>query len=394
MKITVVTDNLVHIKANIEKLVKRANKLQVEPPIVSYSEERLFYVGENKYISLTDIEIINPIIKLNDEWELAATIEKYEAGNMVNCIPSLSDRLPTDLRTKEINICDHCQTKRKRNKYIAVINENTSKLKIVGSTCVKDFLGHNAVRIIKYFANIIEICNDISSEYEYDGWKSDYSDYRQVSIAGVINATLAVLDVSEWVSSKNVDDQKLATYQEVTEQTFYYHKLKSKHRIEITAKHKELGKTILDRWFNKSENIDSTTCGDLDWKRHLLTMKGAIALDEMSLCVGLVYGETIAIAKELEAESKPNIFFGTVKQRENFELTVTYVKAFEDDYGTRKLVKGIDIQSGGIFVWWDSTCKDWYETGKTYNVKATVKQHDNNPKFGCQTIINRVVEIS
>lgn len=393
MKITVVTDNLVHIKANIEKLVKKANKLQVEPPIVSYSEERLFYVGENKYISLTDVEIINPVIKLNDEWELAATIEKYEAGNMVNCVPSLSDRLPTDLRTKEISICDHCQTKRKRNKYIVVVNENTNELKIVGSTCVKDFLGHDAEKTVRYFANIIEICNDISSEYEYDEWKSDYSDYHQVSIAEVINATLAVLDVSEWVSSKNVDDQKLATYQEVTEQTFYYHKLKPEHRIEITAKHKELGKTILDRWFNKSENIDSITCSDLDWKRHLLTKKGAIALNEMPLCVGLVYGETIAIAKELEAESKPTIFFGTIGKREIFDLTVTLVKAVDNGYGTTKLVKGIDNQSGGIFVWWDSTCKDWYETGKTYQVKATIKKHDNNPKFGSQTTINRVAKI-
>lgn len=392
MKITVVTDNLVHIKANIEKLVKRANKLQVAPPIVTYSEERLFYVGENKYLSLTDVEIINPVIKLNDEWELAATIERYEAGNMVNCVPSLSDRLPTDLRTKEINICDHCQTKRRRNKYIVVSNSNTNELKIVGSTCVKDFLGHDAVIIVKYLANIIKVCNDMT-EYEYDSWGTDYSNYHQVSITEVINATLAILDISEFVGSKSTGDYKIATYQEVIEQTFNYHKLKAEHRIEITAKHEELGRKIMDRWLNKSENIDSITCSDLDWKRHLLTTKGTIASFEMSLAVGLVYGETIAIAKELEAESKPTIFFGTEKKREQFELKITFVKAVENDYGTTKLVKGIDTQSGGIFVWWDSTCNDWYQTGETYKVKATVKKHDNNPRFGSQTTINRVALI-
>jgi len=78
-------------------------------------------------------------------WNVIATIEPSEIEGMT-IINGKIDEVG-DLKEYDLRWCDHCQKNRKRNKVI-VIDDKDGNRKVIGSTCVKDYLGIDASAIM------------------------------------------------------------------------------------------------------------------------------------------------------------------------------------------------------------------------------------------------------
>ena len=79
-------------------------------------------------------------------------------------------------------------------------------------------------------------------------------------------------------------------------------------------------------------------------------------------------------------------FVGQVKDRGTFDLTLTFRKGFETDFGVSFLNTLKDAQ-GNVFTYWGNSLND-VEENSTITVKATIKDHREYDGTK-QTVINR-----
>ena len=87
-----------------------------------------------------DVLILEGTAFRYDGWEFVASVEWMEGQPYVETLPGYDgEQIDRDSLTP--GWCDHCQTSRRRNK-VYVVESETGRIQ-VGSTCVKDYLGHD-----------------------------------------------------------------------------------------------------------------------------------------------------------------------------------------------------------------------------------------------------------
>ncbi len=102
---------------------------------------------------------------------------------------------------------------------------------------------------------------------------------------------------------------------------------------------------------------------------------------------GLAYrNKRLSWKRDKIADKHKSNFVGTLKQREDFTLTLTFRKGFDGDFGTSWLNSLKDAQ-GNVFTYWGASLLD-VEVNDTVTVKATVKEHKEYQGVN-QTVIQR-----
>lgn len=128
--------NLFRLKAALDKLVRKAEKLGVGS--ISY------VVGQAKDVEVDEVwtryfpvTVTGTTPRLSG-WTFVATLEHAgEAGNILRCVPGYT--VPVDFRSVA-PACDHCRVQRRRLDTFVVRNE-AGEHKQVGRNCVQDFVG-------------------------------------------------------------------------------------------------------------------------------------------------------------------------------------------------------------------------------------------------------------
>jgi len=168
--------NLDRAQEKIAKLAKRAAKLKVAAPSLTVVGSHIEYEcveemfgGEVQYswskvkpmptaswgrrptgavrtkhhVVLTGIRTV----KLGG-WTFLATLdhELGEDNTVIRMVPGNDGALPTEYRHRG-NYCDHCRRAQARKQTFVVRHED-GRLHQVGSTCIKDFLGNDAVKCL------------------------------------------------------------------------------------------------------------------------------------------------------------------------------------------------------------------------------------------------------
>lgn len=151
-----VTDaGLNYIKAQLEKIDKKAKRIGVDPLVLKIVSQRNEKVKDEKLkierirtVYTVKIEGKPPII---DGYEFIASIEHSSAGNIINISPVSSVKsLPADFRT-QTPVCDFCHTKRDRLNTFVLKKKETGSYITVGSSCLKNFLpGKDPRAILEY----------------------------------------------------------------------------------------------------------------------------------------------------------------------------------------------------------------------------------------------------
>ena len=405
--------NLEPLKAQIEKINRRAEKLGATPITLTVGE-RVEEVapganGIERALRLVKGMRIFWMVTLNGEaprlngWSFIATIQHAgEAGNIVATVPGIEREATAQYRNGE-PVCDHCNLNRKRIDTYIVRHED-GKTRQVGRNCLCDFLGgldpHNAALI----ASLMAKAGVTLSQYEdwdlLDGSRGYKESYE---ITGFLAVTAAVIRKYGWLSRTKAREEGR---NDSTADRVYEAMTDPSSTLTVDESDKEEAKLALD-WVR---DVVAARTEKSDYEHNLTVVCSYDAVDRR----GLGLAASVIRARQREEERKVweaeqatrnaanagSSYFGTPKKRDTFTLklerTTNITRAF--DGGLTILYRFRDAQ-GNVAVWFSTGgglvldkdgCSQPPVEGKTYEVKGTVKAHEDY-RGTKQTILNRCI---
>lgn len=375
-------------KLEAERLNRRAKRFGLPLLTVEVTEEEeRVEIGEgpvtlesfpNKtklYGTLVKVLVGGELPKLNG-WEFVARIDHDAGGNLLFTHPGAPE-VP-DEYWKVGTTCDHCETKRRRNDTYLLHHEN-GEWKHVGSSCLKDFLGHKlSGGWFSVYGDLADL-DETFKEYLGSGGCEPEYDLRTV-----LAYTSAYCKEYGWTSrTKARETDGCATadgvYQEVSgpkESSRDEHLNPDKSDFEEAEAALDWAKGVETNGSNYLKNIKVLA------ERGFLTYKGF----GLGCSIRAAWKRDTEVARE-KAEERESNYVGEVKKREEFTLTLVSLTEIEGYYGVTLLHNFMDPD--GNRVKWFASTRLGLEEGETVEVKATVKSHEEY-KGRKETLVNRV----
>lgn len=404
------------LEAKFAKLAKTAAKLKFPAPTFTVvgeeTEDETVWdtltlewraTGRVKVFKLVTVEGEAP--KLNG-WKLLGVIDHDSATGVVQVHTRDDFESPAEWRNRSLT-CDHCGADRKRNKVIAVDNED-GKVMLVGSSCIKDFLGHNSPDAV---ANWCELIFDLDSAMDDDDWE-DRSGGHYVptySPLHALAATVRAISVEGWVSAREAYNSPypVTATKDIVANIVHPNPLPVwkdwVRENPITAADEAEAEAVV-AWI-KAQEPKSEYMANLK----ALAEATSISTKHFGMWVSAVATYRKDQEREIERAlwkqqadaAKGSEFIAEPKTRLVVTGTVTMTREIPGDYGTRQMVKVL-TEDGNVVVWWasgvqhvldaEATITNGYSTtrelkqGDVITGKATVKEHDTYNK---QTVVNR-----
>jgi len=377
-------DALEYLAEKLTKLAKRANKLGMTAnlDIISFGEFSVDCKTKDgiKYQRhLIKLAFVGTTVKFNG-WEFIATISPLESGNLVNCVPGKT--YPVSLRDVTTNRCDHCNVNRQRNEVFIIFNEEENIYKVVGRTCIQDFLGHSPEKFLalaSWVDSLGELFTEASDSESFGGanrapmWPIE----SFLKTASVIIRRLGFTS-----KTKAYDAGTCSTYDEIM---FLLNPRNQAYAEKFARLHSLY-----------PEQIDSDkTEKSLEWVRgltdtsndYIYNLKTASELDYVThktagLLASLIpaYGRATEKEKENSLAKQSSNHMGEVGKRYGIlNLDVQSVKYFDNEWGTKTLVNMVD-KAGNRYTMWISgqavdALEQANENSAIVNITATVKEH-------------------
>ena len=393
----------------IEQITKRANKLGVEAPKLTVTDETETeeikkngkVTGVREYVYV----IVSGAAPKLGGWAFLATLQHEEAGTIVRRVPTtehgeteaLAHVVKLDGYRNAEPVCDHCGLDRNRKDTYVVYNDEARETKQVGRSCLKDFVGglspQKAASGLEWYFSILE---DAGS-YERDGFSGEIRVPVKYTIEEFLTHSALMIRTHGWTSRSAAGWDRQATadaaFQNMLDQI-------------NQEKDKQTGQPL---WIDPETQDEETAAktveylksldGESDFDHNLKVVASSKYIERRSAGIA-AYGvvayhkhieREIKIAKEQERRAeKLNEHFGEIKDRLELTLTVMSVKErYREGYGAADesvyYITTMEDPEGRVFKWFGSYELD---RGETYTGKWTVKKHDewNGTK---QTVINR-----
>jgi hypothetical protein len=384
--------NMEAFVTKMEKLNKKAIKLQF--PLISYNVLEVIIKVDEKTKNVDryhNIELNGEAPKLNG-WKFVARLEtiKGNKDNLVYVAPN--ENIPTIYRESG-SVCEHCNSKRYR-KYTYVLKHESGEFKQVGSSCLKDFLGHTDPQNYAKYLEWMEELSVLASEGEtIERGNLSIKDYKYELDYFVAYVAEYIKETGYFISKSNAEMQDRQSTSDSVWNEMLNTQLKTDQKVvkSISDDSIKLANEAI-QWaisLGENKNINdyqhnlylSCSANVVDWRS-----KGIVA----SLITAYQY-ETDKIKKKekIEKENENSQYFGEVGKREIFTLTVTKKRDVVSQFGVSTLHLFKD-ENGNIATWFSSNKE--FDEGERVTIKATVKEHKeyNGMK---QTILTRCIEV-
>jgi hypothetical protein len=308
--------------------------------------------------------------------------ELGEGMYLLNMVPG--EEIPDRFKIREeVNPfwCDHCQTIRRRKTTFIVANEETGEVLQVGSSCIRDFLGHTAPQqIAQYLQWLDEAGAGLDEDEDYGG--GGYGGPRAYDLETFLAYTVRSIGEFGWMSrGKARDTMEQATSDHVLEMISDA----GQDPEELQAARRRFRAAITDE-------DHAAAIAALEWSPTLwseesdygLNMEAALSGDTVSYTTaGLVASLIMAHQRELgrlrERELRAQIaadsyHLGTVGQREAIPAaTILSTQIFENEWGSTTLIKML-TDDGAQLAWWYGG-SDEYEEDDRYGGTCGIKKH-------------------
>ena len=395
------------LRDKVKKLNKRAVRLGLAEMTLTVvrteTVKRSTLSGLDCSVRINHVEVDGcpPCI---DGWVVAARIEFTEAGNLVHVAPNAGS-IDHAWKTAP-NRCDHCNTIRRRNDVIVIRNVDGREL-CVGRNCLADYIrSKDAEAMIEYadwLGNVERFISDADDDYR--GERVVFGE----SIETVLSAASICIRKLGWVSGREAyNGQKGSTKNDVSALLFA----------------PPAGSRAYRDWERWIEDCDLTVCDhDIDlaakalaWAKSLdpkeseylhnlkvLAQSEWIGADKFGYVVSMIPAYNKEVERETERAARAaraaakgeKGYIGEPKKRiKGIEATCVGVRSYEGSYGVGTCIRfehRIDDASYAVLTWFATGDKtEDYEVGEDYTFDATCKKHEDNPKYGKATLINRV----
>lgn len=414
--------NLDFLSKEIARINKRAARLGLAP--VSFTEiERETVETKPARNGQPATYVEKALIRIDGEtprvagYEFVATLEHDDAGTIIRRVPTFGgDEFDlASYRDATPSNCDHCGLDRRRKDTYVVRNAETGEAKQVGRTCLQDFTGVNDpekyARIAEWYRDLFELL-DGDLEDEGFGGGSGTSHYATLDLLAVTDKAIREYG---WVPKSKADWGQTATADWVERLAATRGPLDNDlKRILPDDAARTKAQAVLD-WVRSDEFAEKATTSDYLWNLGIACANDYAAFRRF----GLVCSAVSAYDREREyqirhaAQREQNSVkqhVGEVGKREVFELRLVRIIWIEDrynPYGGSKPLYIFQDADGNEVKWFASNTAgiaaqvqigdaedpqyafEEIAEGCTYRVKATVKAHDDSPKYGKATLITR-----
>tara|TARA_R100000808_G_C2126211_1_gene136429 strand:- start:116 stop:1342 length:1227 start_codon:yes stop_codon:yes gene_type:complete len=395
------TANKFALERKIEKLAKRAEKLGCDLPtmeIVSETYSKTYVVDEygnldhhhdnncgcqptthQKFLKLRNIEFVDvkvlgqgPSLK---GWSITVYVTRdgMEFGGHANASDDERARV-------ENGECDHCGLKRNR-KGAFIVEHLDGSHKVIGTTCIKDFLGWDSPnKIASYMTSLHTFINDADFE-------TTHSIYGQAvetfDLDTVLELAHREVETNGWVSVGMANDWTTSYTDEDTTKQKVLIGLKNTSKATLSPEAQ-----VVKDWMLTLKGSDTDYLNNLG----IIAEKGFATSRTIGIAVsGVIAYQNMINTKAREEARKEqvdtSVHMGEIGKREVFDnVVLTEVKYIESQFGVSVLHKF--NMNGNQIVWFGSKKLEANE-GEIIRVKATVKKHDTFNGIA-QTIVNRV----
>jgi hypothetical protein len=354
--------------------------------------------GETKMVC--DVELTYADLRLPGGWRWCATIEAGELGNLV--YGPDAERF-SHLREAKLT-CDHCSVKRFRKVHYVVANSEGEE-KVVGSSCLKDFVGDSPTKVLNFHSTMSSFLDDEESW----GRSSACSSYRPLRM--VVEYTLRQIELAgKYIKSDYYGySDEMSTKDRVTAALFpsSFAKKEDIEHDKPTEQNKKHAEYVIER-FNEvlaKVETDLSNASEFDYKIANATKAGHVdcAGKLFAVVVGSVGFHWAKIKKEQDEQANDAnpvgleyvdvLLNAAPKSRVEFEGTVITVNEVENSFSyyggsSTMIIIKMGSREKNLKARFFTTKDLGVKEGDVVRISAKVKNHNHHEKFGTTVNMN------
>lgn len=384
IKVEIPVGRKAFVERNVAKLNKKAIKLECPKVQIDFSEPREIEKTDDitgiKHIEYVLDATLNYEIPIINGWELICRYDAYSGENGIVVFSSkVPDKeIPTQYQDKKEIHCDHCGIIRFRNHSMLMHHIETGEYKEVGSSCVKDFFGHDPKGFMMFATyNWNELfAGDDSEDYEYNG-----VGYHKGldSLLEVLTMTAACIAKYGWISRKSADEYstEFKPLTPTSEHVRYWSdpKVYAKYpndRPEITEDHVALAAATIEHF----KAVDPKN--DYLMNCHKLAEIGMVPTKMFGVACSMieVYRKEVLRIEKKKIEFKESNWVGNVGEKIiDIVVKCIYATSVESQWGASQLYILVDDNGNRFNTFYNG--RGWsMKQGDRGIMKGTVKAHD------------------
>jgi hypothetical protein len=320
-------------------------------------------------MKIFEVFVAHPEVKL-EGWQYVARIDhSQDIGNVVRTVPG--QVVPSRYRDST-PYCEHCNINRLRRDTFIMNYIGTENYKQVGSSCLKDFVGHaDALKLAK-LAELLAIIGDYSRGYGFERF-GGLNDYRYISAEYYMGLVGTSIKTRGWISNKFAHEQAITSTSNRAIEAFHNHEVPSVEGRELAARALEWAQALED----EGRELN-------DWEHNASVIAKSEALEMRHLGIAASIVGVYWARFEKATNTKVSSFIGNVKDKITVAVTVKTVSATE--FSMRHV---FEDAHGNILVWFASNEDLRFFIDKQIVIKASIKAH-NEYQGKKQNIVTRV----
>jgi hypothetical protein len=358
--------NVDSFETKVAQLIKRATKLHSVPITVTKVSEE-FKTIDKKIIKFVNFSVKgeNPAIA---GWKFLASLDILpEVGTVVRGVPG--EDIPKFLYEVTASRCDHCQGDRYRVNHYAVQNISRGEVKIVGSTCLKDFVGHNVNAMLSY-KELLSSITEAAEEAE-----ESYGSHRiYIDLPGYLAFVAHSIKENGWIPRKASEVLNVTATADIA-LTLY---LAVKDRKGPSDEAKELANKAI-AWAKALTFTSDKALSDYEINLAMLAKAEYVPEKATGIAASLIpaYARSIGLDVSKKFEKIVSEYIGKVGDKLTLTLTIQKHNSYEGNYGISHQYIMRD-PTGNAIVWWASKgIRDGnydVDSGDVVTLKGTVKK--------------------
>lgn len=392
------------ITRKIAELAKLARKLGVPEPTLDLGALEMGDVvlakGYTQFRTVRKLvqtyTVVGHMPVLPGDWQFVGVIKYGHSEPMVWA----SDQREID-EIRQLDIaqprCVHCDTVRQRDA-VLVVRGADEQLRLLGSTCVKDFLGAAGRDLENIVARFSLLWQWDGMEERDEEMTDRFDDERISSCAFPLDEMLAAVAFCQEKQGRYIGKQEASNTLEVSTAGMAFQLvlnggecpyLTAEQHEEFAQRHAELVDDARAAivWASRI-----TPKNEYEKQLRIIARDGFFVMRRARNEAGLAGSIWPAYRRACSLDvtrHAVNEYAGTVGERPTIRATLQRVTKHEGQYGFTARLEMRD-EAGRLLVWWCSTPSNvgHLKTGDVFTIKGTIKEHKefNGQK---QTILSR-----
>lgn len=322
-------------------------------------------------MKIFEVFVSHPELKLNG-WQFIARIDhSQEAGNVVRVVPG---RCLSERYRHSGPICEHCNENRMRRDTFVLNRVGTTEFKQVGTSCLKDFTGHNGAEKLAKMAELLAIIGDYAKGYGFER-SGGLEDYRWINAQYYMGLVAQSVIDKGWVSSKTAKERGWTSTRSLAESMMSENVEPSEYAYEIAG--------AATRWAQEFGE-EGQTLNDWEHNSRIVSQSDALEFRHLALAASVV---GVYWNKFVRQEQKESNYVG--KEGERFTTSAVLKGVFPGEHSVRHV---FEDTAGNILLWFGSKSLGRVAVGNEITISMLVKKHQtyNGKK---QTLVSRVKQI-